>query len=162
MFLGLDQSYKSFGYCLLDNNSNLIDFGTIKTTDKDGDKVDRCTIITKQIIQYVEKHRPVNITIEGLAFGMRGDATRDLAGLFFVLVTSLRNYGFNPVVVTPLSLKKFATGSGKSEKAQMVDALPQEVKDKFIDAGYKKTTGLTDLADAYFLSKYASTINTTK
>lgn len=159
VYMGLDQSYTNSGICIVDNSINLVEFGTIKTTDKDGDHFDRCSIIAKQIVQYAEKHKPTNIAIEGLAFGMRGDATRDLAGLFFILITSLRNSGFKPLIVPPLTLKKFATGAGRAEKQQMVDSLPDGIADRFTAAGFKKTTGLYDLADAFFLAKYAATIN---
>jgi hypothetical protein len=36
----------------------------------------------------------------------------------------------------------------------MINALPEAVKDSFVSSGYKKTTGLTDLTDAYWLSIY--------
>lgn len=133
----------------------MVDFGTIKTTDKDGDQFDRCTKIITQFIEYVKFHNPSNIAIEGLAFGMKGNATRDLAGLLYVVVTSLRKEGFFPIIITPLSLKKFATGSGKADKSQMIASLPADVINKFQEKNYKKTTGLADLADAYWLAKYA-------
>jgi Holliday junction resolvasome RuvABC endonuclease subunit len=162
MFLGLDQSYTSFGFCLLDHALHVVDFGTIKTSDVDGDHYDRCDKMSKQIVRYAATHSPIEIAIEGLAFGMRGDATRDLAGLLFVLMTNLRDQGFSPIVVPPLTLKKFATNSGKADKAQLIAALPPDVLETFKEKNFKKTTGLTDITDAYFLAKYALYINTTQ
>ena len=159
MFLGLDQSYNSFGYVMLDAQLNMVDFGTIKTKKTDGDHFDRCNIIATKINEYAKMHNPTAIAIEGLAFGIRGDATRDLAGLQFVIMTLFRNNGFNPSIIPPLTLKKFATGNGKADKVAMANALPPEVLLSFQNKNYKKTTGLYDLSDAYFLAKHAATIN---
>jgi Holliday junction resolvasome RuvABC endonuclease subunit len=162
MFLGIDQSYTNTGFCLIDSSQQLVDFGTIKTSDNQGDHFDRCNVIASTIVNYATLHKPVNIALEGLAFGMRGDATRDLAGLLFVIITQLRSQGFTPHLITPLSLKKFATGSGKADKALMISTLPTNVLTRFTSSNFKKTTGLADLADAYFIAKYASTINSIK
>ena len=59
------------------------------------------------------------------------------------------------LIVPPTTLKKFATGSGKADKNEMIAALPVDVREHFNAQGYKKTTGLTDVADAYWLSTYA-------
>lgn len=89
---------------------------------------------------------------EGLGFGVsKSNASRDLA----YLVGAIENAFETPFQeVPPTTLKKFATGSGKADKGQMIEALPQYYRVKFEQAGYKKTTGLADLADAYFIGKY--------
>ena len=155
MFIGIDQSYTNTGFCVIDYNGLVFDFGTIKTTDKDGDHFDRCKIISDQVIALAFKHIPTAIAIEGLAYGMRGDATRSLAGLQFVVITALREHAFNPEIVAPLTLKKFATGTGKADKKEMIASLPTCVSGMFVSGGFKKTTGLADLADAYFLAMHA-------
>ncbi len=151
--LGIDQSYTSTGLVLIEDDE-VIHFHKA-TSDKSKDVFDRCWDIVSQIRQYALEHKPDHVAIEGLAFGMTGNATRDLAGLQFAIITVMKNIDLiNIDIVTPLSLKKFATNDGKAKKDDMMKALPENVMSLFKDKGFKKTTGLADLTDAYFLAKF--------
>lgn len=157
--IGIDQSYTSTGYTVIDKNS-LLEFGTIKTRKSDDtDVFERAYKVTNQIIEIVNKYKPERIGIEGLAFAKFGNATRDLAGLQWVIVTRLRyELGFTNtklVIVPPNQLKKTATDSGSASKDDMVKALPSDVYQRISDANYKKTTGLYDITDAYWIAQYA-------
>ena len=165
IYIGLDQSYTSTGYCVLNNKlylpTPMIDFGICKTSAIDGDIYHRAIKITNKIIDLCSQYPTATIAIEGLSFGQRGSATRDLAGLQYVIITSLRTQLSinNTIVVAPTSVKKFATGSGGSAKSKitkidMVNALPAFIRDSFIAKGFKKSTGLFDLTDAYWISKF--------
>lgn len=153
--LGIDQSYTSCGYCVQDSGHNVLDFGTFRSAAA-MDVYDRATYVANFVADKAIEHKVDRVNIEGLAFGIRGDATRDLAGLLFTIVTTLRRRApsVQIAVIAPTSLKKFATGAGKSDKTAMISAVPQEILDKFTEAKFKKTTGLADLCDAYWLAKY--------
>lgn len=157
-FVGIDQSYTSSGYCVVDESGAVIALGTVKTSLKnDGDIYKRAQTVATNLEELVKQYDPFMCGIEGLAFGMRGDATRDLAGLQFVIITQFRretNYGDNMVIVSPNALKKFATTKGKASKQEMVDALPKDVLEAILEKNYKKTTGLYDVTDAYFIAMY--------
>lgn len=157
-FVGFDQSYTSSGYCVVDESGTVIALGTVKTSIKtDGDIYNRAQLVATGLEAVVKDYNPYQCGIEGLAFGMRGDATRDLAGLQYVIITHFRretNYGDNMVIISPNAVKKFATTSGKAKKEQMVAALPKYVLDLIEEKKYKKTTGLYDVADAYFIAMY--------
>lgn len=157
-FVGIDQSYTSSGYCVVDESGSVITLGTVRTSSKDdGDIYNRAQMVTSALMKLVDEHSPASFGIEGLAFSMMGNATRDLAGLQFVIITQFRHntkYGNNMVIVSPNLLKKFATGSGKAKKQEMVDALPKDVLAMIEEKKYKKTTGLYDIADAYFIAMY--------
>ena len=143
---------------MMDENGEMIEFGTFKS-DVTRDVYDRAGQIADFFASKCIEHDISSVNIEGLAFGIRGDATRDLAGLLFTIVTTLRRKTTNiPVaVITPTSLKKFATGSGKSDKVTMITAVPDVVMNVFLKAKYKKTTGLYDVVDAYWLASYKTT-----
>lgn len=153
-FVGFDQSYTSSGYCVVDETGVVVDFGTYKT-DKSLDIYDRALDVAKFIMCKITEHGVTSFNIEGLAFGIRGDATRDLAGLLFAIITYVRanDRDIESVIIPPTLLKKFATGSGKSDKVAMMVAVPEVAMSKFKEAGYKKTTGLADICDAYWLAR---------
>jgi Holliday junction resolvasome RuvABC endonuclease subunit len=155
LVLGIDQSYTSCGYVLWNTESQQMEeFGRF-TTEKTDTTYARALSTAKKICELIKKHNPTMLKAEGLAFGIRGDATRDLAGLLFTIV-NLVAYEHPTIVFkeyAPTSVKKKATGSGKADKKAMIEALSDDVRQKFLDAGFKKTTGLTDLTDAYWIAR---------
>ena len=154
MFLGLDQSYTSSGFCVVNDTGEVVDFGTFKT-EKTADVYDRAIQVAKFVSEKIIKHAINSLHIEGLAFGIRGDATRDLAGLLFTIITHIKmNHPTVQIgIIAPTSLKKFATGSGKADKKAMIAAVPTETISRF-SQNFKKTTGLADICDAYFLATF--------
>jgi Holliday junction resolvasome RuvABC endonuclease subunit len=156
--LGIDQSYASTGCVIIEDGECI--HAQIISSDTDLDKIDRAWQIAHDILTMIAFHggKLDGVALEGLAFGMRGSATRDLAGLQFIIIAVLRHSGVienNIQVISPLSVKKFATGSGKADKKQMIEVLPKNVRERFDNLGVKKTTGLADLADAYHIAQYA-------
>lgn len=149
--LGVDQSYTSTGWCL-NHNDQMTHFGIIKS--KGNSTYERAADVANTLVALVKQHKVDLVNCENLAFGMRGDATRDLAGLLYVIVTSLQREC--PTVkiglIAPTSNKKRATGKGTASKRDMIDALPEAVLTQFKEKNFKVTTGLADLADSYWLS----------
>lgn len=152
--LGFDQSYTSSGYCV-SVDSNVTAFGTFKT-NKELEVYKRAIETADFVVKLVQEHNVEEIHFEGLAFGIRGDATRDLAGLLFTIITTVIRQipDTKYTIIAPTSLKKFATGTGKSDKKAMIENVPPEVMEQFVTAKFKKTTGLADITDAYWLSLY--------
>lgn len=156
-YLGIDQSYNSCGIVVLDEKAKVIVSDTLKSS-KDRDIFYRAEEISEQIVSYAHGYNAVMVGIEGLAFSKFGDATRDLAGLQFVIVNRLRyssNYDDSMItIVSPNELKKFATTKGNAKKEEMVDSLPKNVLESFQEQNYRKTTGLYDVTDAYWIARY--------
>lgn len=158
IILGIDQSYNSSGIIVLEDD-NII-YSECFKSNKNFDRFGQAYEIATHIGDLVEIHKPDIVAIEGLAFGMRGNVTRDLGGLQFVIVAHLQEVKKQSVkIVAPLTVKKMATGSGKAKKSEMIDALPQYALDNFLTLGVKKTTGLSDLSDAFWIAKVAQKIN---
>lgn len=152
--IGIDQSFTCTGVVVL-VDGQMTRFETISTKDlKDKDIHFRANFIAEQLASIIYIEKPDRISMEGLAFQQIGNATRDLAGLQFVLINKITYQMGHPVELhTPLAVKKLATGSGKSKKEQVIEALPDDVLAAFKAAKYVKTRGLADLADAYFIAK---------
>jgi len=152
---GIDQSYTCSGLIILEED-NVIHAEKF-VSDATKDKPARAWDIAQHIGKLVELHKPDIVALEGLAFGMRGDATRDLAGLQFVIVCILRElHNKECIVVSPRTVKKVATGSGKADKMEMYELLPQKIKTLLEEMGLKKSTGMLDLTDAYYIAKTVS------
>lgn len=152
--LAIDQSFTSSGLIVFDGDNIIHAERYVSDTDKDiyeraWDVATRCVDVAKQFkVEY--------IGIEGLAFSKFGDATRDLAGLQFAIIARLRFVeGLDVVIVPPNTVKKVATGSGRAKKTELLENLPGDVRAMFDQMNLKKTTGLLDLTDAYWIGKAA-------
>lgn len=62
------------------------------------------------------------VVIEGLAYGAKGNAMLDLAGLAAVIRLALTDAGHTYVDVPPSNLKQFAAGNGNANKDAMLAA----------------------------------------
>jgi len=160
--LGIDQSLTSSGYCLVAYDESLvlpyvIDHGIV-TSSKDETRLHdlfyRIMEIEDFFIDYVREHNVEQIQIEGISFGSRGDATRNLAALQGVLITGLlRSCDCVIKIVAPPTLKKYATNNGFAKKDLLLESLPEDIKTEFTSK-YKKSKGLSDVVDAYWLACY--------
>ena len=60
-------------------------------------------------------------------------------------------------IVPPQTLKKFATGKGNSKKELVIEALksqyPKEYDIFYVGMRLRKSTGLDDMTDAFWLAK---------
>jgi Holliday junction resolvasome RuvABC endonuclease subunit len=148
--VSVDQSFCNCAVVFL-NDGAIADFKIIKS-DKTQDIFERAHYITNQLINITNLYKPDHVALEGLSLSNFGNATRDLAGLQFVIVSMLRFYhGYNIIIIPPKTVKKIATGNGNASKDDMIEHLPKIVREEFAAIGYKKSTGLKDLADAYWI-----------
>jgi Holliday junction resolvasome RuvABC endonuclease subunit len=160
IFVGVDQSFSCTGYFIVDNDNNILEFGTKSAKKSDDvDIFDRSWSVAQQLVSVIKNYEKPIICIEGLSFGQIGSATRDLAGLQHTIINVLRElHNIRDItIVPPTTLKKHALGKGKGSKQEMVESLPSNVLDVLISNKYKKSNGLYDLADAFWLSQYIRT-----
>lgn len=152
--LGIDQSYKSCALVVI-QDGKVVHLEKV-TGDSEKDRYDQAADIAQHILNFCRQQQPNRIGIEGLAFASMGNMTRDLGGLLFSIVNALRQWGFrNKVEVIPATtIKKFATDYGRAKKEQLYEALPRDVKDLITEHGFKKTTGMYDATDAYWIARY--------
>lgn len=157
--MGIDQSFTSTGIVIQGHDGHLT-YMTIETkkTDHPLEKFHRAIDISNQIVKLISDYDVTKVNIEGLAMGnIKGNANRDLASLQGVIVTHILEDTLAEVnVVTPTSLKKFATGKGNAKKEELFMALPPGVITE-IEA-YPKSRGRFDVTDAYWLCVYEGKI----
>lgn len=97
---------------------------TVGTTPDDGPLLTRMRYLAAEVYAAVE-HAEL-VVIEGLSLRSQGSATRDLAGLWWLMVEAVacreRLYLRRQVaVVAPPTLKLWATGSGRASKREVRD-----------------------------------------
>ncbi len=152
--LAIDQSYTSSGIVIFRNGA--VVHCERFCTDKSKDIFVRAWEVSEHVAKLAKDWNAQLIAMEGLAFGGKGNATRDLAGLQFVITTQMRFIRNKDVkIYAPGTIKKLATGKGNSPKTMLLDVIPDEIRTKFDDLGVKKTTGLLDLVDAYWIGRTA-------
>lgn len=171
MYLGVDQSKRSTGIVLLDNDGDLKDFRLICPS---------MTLDGVELMQYqVKKYRdflhknsldlnpPKVALIEGLSFSAIGGAKDILAGLNwgFRYETS-EHYGFYLGVVPVNQWRSKVLSKEEQREARktkdglkkaVVDKLPLEVGNEFQDyvkLKHFKKESLYDLADAFWISRF--------
>lgn len=153
--LSIDQSFTKCAWCIIEN-SKLELAGVIKTATGENsvDNMKRAWDIAMGLKTIAESNQIDLCVLEGLAFSNRtnGNSNRDLAGLQYVIgCVLLKICNIELKLVAPKSVKKVATGNGNSSKDEVYDALPQDVDEYFRKLGFKKSTGLKDLSDAYWI-----------
>lgn len=154
--IGIDQSFTNTGICI--KNSDEYTFKVHSTVpDKEDllEKFKRAKQIALRILEDIRDFDVTDVRLEGLAMGnIKGNSSRDLSILQGVIVTHiLDHYPDMPIkIITPTSVKKYATGKGNSPKDELFNCLPENIKE--ILMGYPKTKGRLDLCDAYWIANF--------
>jgi crossover junction endodeoxyribonuclease RuvC len=126
-FIGVDLSLTGTGVVVLDSAGAVVHQETIKTKpsgDRPIDETNRLLKILSGVTAVIEKYAaegaPV-VNIEGLAFMARNTtALVQLAGLNYLLRSSLVWSEIPFLITAPTSLKKYATGKGNGDKDMVV------------------------------------------
>lgn len=147
VFVGIDQSFKSTGLIVLDNEANIIkqeNFSIIK--GKTIENIEECLIEFEKKIDFIPKINGLQaVYIEGPSFLSSGRAALQMAGLHYFLRLFLYKNNINFKVIAPNSLKKFIfKGNAK--------------KDLILLKVFKRwgvEFEISDLADAYGLARMA-------
>lgn len=122
---GVDLSLTSTGIALVSTEEALRpETLRVRTKPTDGSTLQRMRVVVAETFAAVRQARYV--VIEGLSFGSHGSATRDLAGLWWLMVDVLASaereaLGRGLGIVAPDTLKLWATGSGRASKAEVRD-----------------------------------------
>jgi len=129
----------------------------LKSTKRNGEQEyspeERIFALNEAIQAVVTEYNCEFVFLEGLSLNSNSRTMRDLAGLYYVLKSSFFGNGVPCYHIPPKSVKAFAL-NGNAKKEEMFEVIPEEDKEKLIETKAKKTTGLYDLSDAYFIGKF--------
>lgn len=180
--LTIDQSMASCAYVVLDGIEPIYK-EVLHTTGSSNAKdwqvwfknpVEQMDYISTAILETAKSFKVEKIVLESLSFGSAGNATRDLAGLFFCIQLTLVRNGYSMddiATIAPTSVKSWARGKLPGEQQEVMGAKGKMVlkkmgKDEMMEvcellrpgflAGYNKSGkfgGSTDLADAYLIGR---------
>jgi len=119
--------------------------------------IERIRDISVELEQMITEYKITHIVIESLPYGLNSTSVRPLAGLYYCIQNLCIDLHIQFAEANVTAVKKFATGSGRAKKPEMIAAAQLAAPKLFkniMDSGVKKTTGLADLADSYFIGAY--------
>jgi Holliday junction resolvasome RuvABC endonuclease subunit len=151
MYLSIDQSLTKSGICVFNKKEQLIHFEVFKTSKKEGSEEERILLLINRLEQLINEYNVEILILENLPYSISSRSVRVLAGVYYGILVLCKQLNINVYKYFPSEAKKVAGGGG-NDKEDMINALPIEILEDFKSKA-KKTTGLHDLADAYFLFK---------
>ena len=152
--LSIDQSLSASGIIVWHNGVPQ-HLEVIKTPTGD-EVIIRIIEIIRQLRDIIRTYKVDILVCESLPFGMNSTSVRPLAALFYFLQYLCINEEVTFTESHVTKTKKLATGRGNAKKADMILAFEEDNNELFevaVAKNYKKTTGLADIADSYWIYK---------
>lgn len=155
VYMSIDQSLNCSGVFVWLEDGSYEHF-LIKPKNKGAEPLIKIRDTIMFLKRLVNRFDVQHIVIESLPYGVNSTSVRPLAALYFFIHNMCidMDITFSEAIVT--SIKKFATGKGNAKKDDMVLAFQEQAPElykKLEDLKIRKTTGMRDLADAYFIGK---------
>ena len=119
-FLGLDLSLSGTGFFLLKDDGSNKNFEINTSADKFPNLVVRVKTIAERIVEEIKSENVQLVLMEDYYVGKFAFPVIGLAALGTIVRDRLLANGFRYIVATPGQIKKFETGSGTSQKGNMV------------------------------------------
>lgn len=116
--LGVDPSMTAT--CLCSIVGGHVEVETSKTKPKTGTELEKLTRMRTQANAVVDRAQLADlVVIEGLSFSSKGAATRDLAGLWWLIIDRLADLNVPYAIASPPARAKWATGKGNASKFEV-------------------------------------------
>ncbi|MHA2182179.1 MAG: crossover junction endodeoxyribonuclease RuvC [Promethearchaeota archaeon] len=148
IYIGIDPSYSSTGFIILDENGEIQRQEILKFNKKGTDTEWRLIQVKKRLIDPVINMHDrdiIKVCMEGPSYSSRGSHVLQMGALNFFIRYWFRAAGVDYTVRTPNELKKFVTGKGNCKKDLILLKVYKRWKVEFES---------DDLADAYGLARY--------
>lgn len=115
MFLGIDPSTKKTGYCLMDENKDIILKGVIDLSHVT-DHAEKLQIQYKFAEELFDKYDIESVLIEDQYYSNNADTLKVLARTSSVFLLCAKLRGINVSLIYPTSWRKAFHGNGKASK----------------------------------------------
>jgi Holliday junction resolvasome RuvABC endonuclease subunit len=138
--VGLDLSYRASGVAIRDKKEYVF---CVEIPRK---RTDNVLFVIDQIVKGIIPNliKGDQLIVEDYAFSHSASGIKNVSVGSVIRFLSWKVTGNHPVLVSPTTLKKFATGKGKSKKEHMLLALSKQTGKEF---------ETSDEVDAWFLSE---------
>lgn len=149
IFLGLDQSARSFGICILESGRNVpLVLHHVKPQQLSGGE--RLVYLRDTLRPLIERHAVTQAAFEGYSYGSVGRTFElgEVGGMVKMLLVDLK---ISYITAAPAQLKKFVTRDGAADKEKVRD---------WVMAKWNQNIPNDDEADAYGFAKLAEVYTT--
>lgn len=148
--LGLDLSLSSTGFNIINDNEEIILYGTICTNAKKNTEFERMYIVANKCKELIEEYDVDYVICENSFFGDNARTGITLARLLGSVAYITIEAEKTLELITPTSARKLLLGNGKSTKEDVCDF----IREKYVDIGeYSnkeiKTKGIKKTSDIY-------------
>lgn len=117
--LNLDLSLSSTGFSIIDEEYNLIAYGTIQTKAKDNTEEERLYIIGKRIDELIKEYDVTDICVEASYKSVNVRTTQQLSRLLGVSMYLSVDNNINITTVNPSTARKSILGNGSAKKEEV-------------------------------------------
>lgn len=179
MYSGIDWSLTSPAICVLDSPDQSFSFEyckffyLTKSKSLEGEifpncygslypenwklSIERYIKLSDWAMKIMINHKIKYVGLEGYSFGSRSGLLFNIAENTQTLKIGLHLRGTEPEIYAPTSVKKFATGTGNSDKQKMHDAFLNEtgvnLSQELTPKKGKIGNPVSDIVDAYYICK---------
>lgn len=159
--LSLDLSFSSTGFCIIDEEYNLITYGTIQTKAKDNTEEERLYIIGRKIDELIKEYNVTHVCAEGSYKSVNVRTTQQLAKLLGISIYLSIDNDVEISTINPSAARKYIIGKGNANKEEVAEWIRQNYWDigEFSDKETKMIKKTSDIYDSmllglFFLKKY--------
>ena len=151
--LNLDLSISSTGYSIMDENYNLISYGTIQTTSKGNTEEERLYIIGKKIDKLIKEFGVNVIVAENQFKSVNIKTTQQLARLMGIVIFICKDNNIEIEYFNPSSARKWVMNNGKAKKEDVAQFIMEKHYNigEYSDKQTKKIKKTSDIYDSILL-----------
>ncbi len=120
---GIDPGYGRLGVAIVEKDNrgiNSLIYSGCLETDAREDIYERFSLVGKEVVRILEKHKPENVAIESLFLAKNQKTAMRVAEIRGIIIYEAIRKGLPVFEYTPLQIKTAITGDGTSDKNRII------------------------------------------